>query len=136
MLTKLSRSALVSALAAGTCLLTAAAPVASAGDTNSLAVASSIKVAVDKETGKLRALTKEEESALSNASSVSGAELSVRLGMPATSVVFPAAADGTVRAQLGTDMFDQLVATTDESGAVKITHQSVAAESQAGQEEK
>jgi len=87
MLTKLSGSALAMALASGTCLLIAVnAPIASADDT---VVVSSMKAAIDEETGKLRALTKEEEAALAQAGSVSGTQLSVKLGMPKISVVLP-----------------------------------------------
>lgn len=137
MLTKLSGSALATALATGTCLLiVASAPIATADEADGVAAASSMKAAFDKETGRLRPLTKEEESALAQAGSVSGTQLSVKLGMSQSTVVFGPAADGTVRAKLGTDMFDQLVATTDESGALQITHQSVAAQPKATGEEK
>jgi len=134
MLTKLSGSALAMALASGTCLLIAVnAPIASADDT---VVVSSMKAAIDEETGKLRALTKEEEAALAQAGSVSGTQLSVKLGMPKISVVLPPAADGTLRVRLGTDSFDQLVATTDESGNLKVTHQSLTGKSGTDVEEK
>jgi hypothetical protein len=137
MIIKATNLRLLGLVAAGACSLAVGLTTAAAADeTASTPAASSMKAAIDKETGRLRALTKDEESALGKAGSLSGTQLSVRLGMPATSIVFPPAADGTVRARLGTDMFDQLVATTDESGALKITHQSVAGHVEAQAEEK
>lgn len=124
------------ALAAACVFLASAGQVAQSEDVDATEVVSAMKAGIDKETGRMRRLTREEEAELSAAGGLSGTELMIRLGMPETTVVMPPAADGTVAARLGIDSFDFLVVETDGQGELRVTHQSLADQVAASPEEK
>ena len=98
-------------------------------------VGAAMKGGVDKETGRLRHLTDEEEQILSQQNPDIAAELSKRLGMPEVSVVHEPLANGMTMVQIGLDQLDYLVVSTDADGKPVVAHHSTE-QSSAAQEEK